>query len=97
MICFTLSTETAYCITDRQFMSVCTTRLDTLRWTNSSPGKRPTISLAGTRLSEQPIQRYLGDCCLESFSKKLASVLRISLAQRRLLSKRGVSFSIPEG
>ena len=34
----------------------------TLRWTNSSPGLSPTISLAGTRLSEQPIQRYSGAC-----------------------------------
>ena len=30
----------------------------TLRWTNISPGSRSTISVAGTRLSEHPIQKY---------------------------------------
>ena len=47
----------AYCSTDRQLKSVCRTRFATLRWTNSSPGASPTISFAGTRLSEQPIHR----------------------------------------
>jgi hypothetical protein len=60
MTCFTFSTSTANCITDRQFRSVCTTTLAMLRCTKSSPGSRLTISLAGTRLSEQPIQRYFG-------------------------------------
>src|SRR4051812_21003815 len=94
MICATFSTDTANCITERQFMSVCTTRLETFRWTKSSPGNSPTISLAGTRLSEQPIQRYLGLCCLESFSKKRASRVRMSLAHCRLLSKRFCRVSI---
>ena len=40
--------------------SVTGTTLATLRWTKSSPGSRPTIRLAGTRLSEQPIQSRSG-------------------------------------
>src|SRR5687768_10693734 len=62
-MCFTLRTSTAYCSTERQLRSVCTTTLATFRCTNISPGSRFTISLAGTRLSEQPIQRYSGACC----------------------------------
>ena len=54
--------STAYCRTDRQLMSVWMTRLATLRWTKISPGSSPTISFAGTRLSAQPIHRYLGVC-----------------------------------
>ena len=38
-------------------MSVGTTTFATFRCTNICPGARPTIWLAGTRLSEQPIQR----------------------------------------
>ena len=38
-------------------MSVWMTRLATLRWTKISPGQQTDDSLAGTRLSEQPIQR----------------------------------------
>src|SRR3982751_4727809 len=94
MTCFTPSTSMAYCRTDRQLRSVWTTTLETFRWTKSSPGNRPTISLAGTRLSEQPIQRYLGDCWVESFSKKRESRVRISLAHCRLLSKRFCSVSM---
>ena len=63
MMCSTCSTSVAYCSTERQLRSVWTTTFATLRWTNSSPGFRSTISLAGTRLSEQPIHRYLGACC----------------------------------
>ena len=44
-------------MTDRQLRSVCTTTFATLRWTKTSPGSVPVISFAGTRLSEQPIQR----------------------------------------
>ena len=33
------------------------TKLAMLRWTKSSPGWRPAMSLAGTRLSEQPTHR----------------------------------------
>ncbi len=40
MMCSTLSTSTANCITDRQLRSLCTTTLATLRWTKSSPGKQ---------------------------------------------------------
>ena len=46
MTCPTFSTSTAYCSTDRQFRSVCTTTLATLRWTNSSPGSE-TDDLVG--------------------------------------------------
>ena len=41
---------------------MCPTTLATLRCTNTSPGARPTTWFAGTRLSEQPIQRYSGAC-----------------------------------
>lgn len=44
-----------YWIADRQFRSVCTATLAMLRCTNTSPGRRPTIWLAGTRLSAQPM------------------------------------------
>ena len=52
---------------------MCTTTLATLRWTKSSPGSRPTISLAGTRLSEQPIHRYSGVCWAARCWKKSGS------------------------
>src|SRR5262245_25794191 len=84
----TFRISTANCMTVRQFRSVCTTRLATLRWTNSSPGRRPTIWFAGTRLSEQPIQRYSGNCCRESFVKKSGSCSRMLFAQALLRSKR---------
>mgnify|MGYP003694316245 CR=1 FL=1 len=50
----------AYCSTERQLRSVCTTTLATLRWTKSSPGARPTISLAGTRLSDATYPQVIG-------------------------------------
>ena len=56
----TPSEDTAYSITAIALRSVTGTTLATLRWTNSSPGSRPTIWLAGTRLSEQPIQSRSG-------------------------------------
>src|SRR5688572_6466610 len=86
MTCSTRRTSTAYCSTDRQFRSVCTTTLATLRCTNSSPGSRLTISLAGTRLSAQPIQRKRGDCCRDRVSKNPGSRAVIDRAQARLLS-----------
>ncbi len=52
---------------------MCTTTFATLRWTNTSPGASPTIWFAGTRLSEQPIQRYSGDCRSASPVKKSGS------------------------
>src|ERR1700679_518428 len=88
MMCFTLSTSTANWITDRQFRSVWTTTFAMLRWTKSSPGSRLTISLAGTRLSEHPIQRYSGDCWRESFRKKSGSLWRMASAQSRFWVKR---------
>src|SRR6476660_1504375 len=84
----TLRMSTANCITERQLRSVCTTRLAMLRWTKSSPGSRPTIWLAGTRLSEQPIQRYSGNCWRESLLKNSGSCRRIAWDQARLASKR---------
>src|ERR1051326_3562862 len=88
MMCCTRSASTAYWMTERQFKSVCTTTFATLRWTKSSPGKRPTISFAGTRLSAQPIQRYCGDCWCDSRLKKFASRCVIDDAHLRLFSKR---------
>src|ERR1700687_5509992 len=93
MMCSTLRMSTAYWMTERQLRSVWTTRFATFRCTKSSPGGSPTISLAGTRLSEQPIQRYLGDCCSESLRKKAASCRVIRFDQARLFSKRWVNFT----
>src|SRR5690606_38801906 len=64
-----------------------TTTLATLRWTKSSPGIMPRISLAGTRLSAQPIHRYSGFCWRESFSKKSGIFSVTELVHSRFLSK----------
>src|SRR4051812_32021196 len=90
MMCSTCRTCTANCITDRQLRSLCTTTLATLRCTKSSPGRSPTISLAGTRLSEQPIQRYLGRCCRERRAKNSGSFRRIRADHSRFFSRRFV-------
>src|SRR5918992_3862544 len=87
MMCFTRSTSTAYCMQDRQLASACSTTLATLRWTKSSPGGRPTISLAGTRLSEQPTHRYCGACWFVRRVKNSGSCRVIFAAQDRLLAK----------
>ena len=50
------------------------------------PGRSPTISLAGTRLSEQPIQRYSGACWDFNFEKKSGCRATHAAAQRRLFS-----------
>src|SRR5687768_9999855 len=91
MTCSTLSTSTAYCSTERQFRSLCTTTLATLRCTKSSPGFRPTISFAGTRLSAQPTHRYFGVCWAVRPAKKPGSRALTRRAQARLLSKRCLS------
>ena len=83
----TRSMSTANCTTDSALRSVGTTTLATLRCTNSSPGSRPTSSLAGTRLSAQPIHRYCGVCCLSRREKKPGSRCSISPAHCRLLSQ----------
>src|SRR5947207_7475464 len=90
----TFRMSTANCITDKQFRSVWTTRLAMLRWTNNSPGASPTIWFAGTRLSEQPIQRYFGDCCRDSSRKNSGFTWRIPSDHARFLSKRWSSVSI---
>src|SRR5262245_46949768 len=84
----TFRTSTANWTVERQLRSVWTTTLATLRWTNISPGRRPTIWLAGTRLSEQPIQRYCGACWPERRRKNSGSCRVISAAHERLLAKR---------
>src|SRR5262245_17901698 len=81
-------TSMAYCITDRQFRSLWTTTLATLRWTNTSPGSTSMIWLAGTRLSEQPIHKYLGACSAANRWKNVGSLAVIRSAQARLLSIR---------
>src|SRR5437773_1866901 len=86
MMCCTFSMSMANCITLRQFRSEWTTTLATLRWTNNSPGIKPTISLAGTRLSEQPIHRYCGSCWRKRLVKKPGVRASVASAQRRLLS-----------
>src|SRR6267154_3781420 len=96
MMWCTFKISTANCMTDKQFRSVCTTKLAILRWTNNSPGARPTIWFAGTRLSEQPIQRYCGDCCRDSSRKNSGFTCRIPSDQARFFSKRWLSVSIPK-
>src|SRR5688572_20878061 len=91
MTCSILSTSTAYCSTERQFRSLCTTTLATLRCTKSSPGLRPTISFAGTRLSAQPTHRYFGVCWAVRPAKNSGSRALTRLAHARLLSKRCLS------
>src|SRR3954451_9126158 len=84
----TPSTSIANCSTERQLRSVCTTTLAMLRWTKSSPGASPTISFAGTRLSEQPIQRYSGFCCSCRRAKNRGSCSSMCAAQAALLANR---------
>jgi hypothetical protein len=43
------------------------------------------VAVAGTRLSEQPIQRYWGLCWLASLRKKSGSLALMDSAQTRLL------------
>src|SRR3954469_4278605 len=88
MMCSTFSISTANCTVDSAFRSECTTTLATLRCTNTSPGSRPVIWLAGTRESEQPIHMYLGACCLVSDEKKPGRSRSICAAQARLWAKR---------
>src|ERR1019366_5900300 len=88
MTCPTLSTSTASWIVERQFRSVCTTTLATLRCTNISPGNNPTIWFAGTRLSAHPIHRYGGVCWPMRRAKKSGSRRVISAAQARLFANR---------
>src|SRR4051812_38568862 len=87
MMCRTLRMSTANWITDRQLRSVCTTTLAMLRWTNTSPGARPVIWFAGTRESEQPIQRYCGDCWRARREKYSGSAAVAARAQVRLFSR----------
>lgn len=51
---------TAYSMQLITFMSLWVARLPTLRCTNTSPGPRPSSSLAGTRESEHPILQLQG-------------------------------------
>src|SRR5829696_4898067 len=84
----TRRTSTANWTADRQFRSAWTTTLATFRWTNISPGGRPTIWLAGTRLSEHPIHRYRGACWRDRRSKKSGSCRVMSAAHARLFANR---------
>jgi hypothetical protein len=66
---FTWSASTAYCSTDSTFRSAGSARLATLRCTKISPACAPVSSSAGTRLSEQPMNRKVG-CWLSAFRAK---------------------------
>src|SRR5574343_304610 len=93
MMCCTWRPSTANWITDSALRSEWATTLATLRCTNNSPGNRPTSSLAGTRLSAQPIQRYCGFCCSSSLVSWVLMVLDSSsalcaLAQQALAAGR---------
>src|SRR4051812_5337943 len=88
MMCSTFSMSTANWMADSALRSECTTTLATLRCTNTSPGSRPVIWLAGTRLSLQPIHMNLGFCCWVRPLKNPGRVRSISAAQARLCLKR---------
>jgi hypothetical protein len=88
MMCFTRRMSTANWITDRQFRSLCTTTFAMFRCTNTSPGGRPMIWLAGTRESEQPIHRYSGACWSASRVKNSGSSASWRLTHASLLAKR---------
>src|SRR4051794_18487054 len=88
MMCSTFSMSTANWMADSALRSECTTTLATLRCTNTSPGSRPVIWFAGTRLSLQPIHMNLGFCCWVRPLKKPGRVRSISAAQARLCLKR---------
>jgi hypothetical protein len=62
----------------------------------SSPGNNPTISLAGTRLSAQPVHKYFCVCWPESLWKNPGSLAVTCATQRRLFSKRWLNSSIGE-
>ena len=89
-MCRTFNTLTAYSITLTQLRSVCITMLPTLRCTKTSPGNNPLIWLAGTRLSEQPIHRYSGCCCLASRAKNSGSSSDTRFAQALLFVQQTV-------
>src|SRR5512147_1044792 len=88
MMWATCSTSTANWIALRQFRSACTTTLATFRFTNTSPGAMSMIWFAGTRESEQPIQRYFGACSSERRRKYSGSCSTWAVAQARLRSSR---------
>src|SRR6218665_1086348 len=88
MMSSTLSTSTANWMADSAFRSEDTTMLATLRCTNTSPGSRPVIWFAGTRLSEQPIHMYLGVCCFTRPVKNPGHSRSIRAAQARLCTNR---------
>src|SRR5271163_2112977 len=91
MMCLTFSRSTANWITDRQFRSVCTTTFAMFLCTNTSPGGRPMIWLAGTRESEQPIHRYSGVCWCASREKYSGSSDSLRATHCSLLSNRWAS------
>src|SRR3954464_7161940 len=88
MMCSTFSMSTANWIAESAFRSLCTTMFATLRCTNTSPGSRPVIWLAGTRESLQPIHMNLGFCCLVRLVKNPGRLRSISPAHCRLWVKR---------
>src|SRR6218665_383594 len=70
------------------------TVLAMLRVTKISPGSVPVISLAGTRLSEQPIHKKSGFCTSDVWSKKCLSSITFCATQALLLrSKRSTFFN----
>ena len=57
--------------------------------------RRPTIWFAGTRLSEQPIQRYSGALAVGQIAKNSGSSAVIAAAQARLRSNNSVRSATP--
>jgi hypothetical protein len=64
--------------------------LATLRCTNTSPGSRPVISLAGTRLSAQPIHMYCGLCCCSQAREEAGLARSVVGGPARLLKSSSV-------
>lgn len=87
MMSLTLRFSTAYWSTDIALISDNGDWLAMFLWTNNSPGLNPTTYSAGTRESEQPIQRYSGCCPSDNYSNKWGLVTVVYSAHMTLLSR----------
>src|SRR5574343_342898 len=67
----------------------------TLRWTKTSPGSSPATTLAGTRLSEHPIQKNSGACRAARRVKYPGSCACLLADQSRLRARISLSTGHP--
>lgn len=83
----TLRFYTAYWITAIALISDKGAWFATFLWTNNSPGLKPITYSAGTRESEQPIQRYSGCWPSDKCWKNWGLLTEVYLAHCILLSR----------